>query len=92
MKIDEAQAVVIAKKYVQEELADDLTEMDFDNPHVHLDEEGYGNMALGMEEDFWLVSFMVKDKSGGMAGYEPESMTVMVGADSGEAYWIPEMI
>ena len=92
MKIDESQAIDIAKRYVQDELADGVTDIDFDNCNALLDEEGYGNMALGIDEDFWLVTFLMKTRPDNIGTYEPEYMTVMVGVDSGEAYWIPEMI
>ncbi len=91
MNIKEVEAFVIARRFtVQEYTGSKLSIVD-GKEEITFEKHGFGHTVLGLTENYWSITFILKGNGQNVFYSGCENFTVLVGADSGEPHWLPVM-
>ncbi|HHJ36538.1 MAG TPA: hypothetical protein ENJ87_12305 [Gammaproteobacteria bacterium] len=93
MKFKESEALSIAKRFVMDEYKDSKLSIDDEACKISFEVDGFGRTVLGMDENYWLITFMLKgvEKNINVFDVDSEYFIVLVGAESGVPHWLPMM-
>ena len=93
MKIEQSEAIAIAKKFSIEENGESNLTIADGKYEVSFEEDGYGHSVLGLNESYWSITFMLEKAENNTSIFDSDSeyFIVLVGASSGEPHWLPMM-
>jgi len=91
MKIEEQEALAIATQFVAEEYKESSFFIVDDEYKISFENDGIGRIVLGLNEDYWSITFTMKSLAPKTFDSGSEYFIVLVGADSGEPHWLPMM-
>ena len=91
MKIKETEALAIAKQFTMEEHKESKISIVDEEHKISFETDGFGRTVLGLNENYWSVTFMLKSSEPNAFDSGFEYFIVLVGAESGEAHWLPMM-
>ena len=91
MKINESEALAIAKQFVMDEYKESKLSINYGEGGISFEKGGFGHTALGLNENYWSITFMFKSTEQDMAVFDSDYITVLVDAESGEPVWLPMM-
>lgn len=87
MKIEEKQALEIAKSFAKSEYEDTDWPLDLNDVSIKL---SYGNWA-GMSDPHWSVIISTKSTDPNVAVVDPDHVIVLVDQNTGRTEWFPVM-
>ena len=90
MKINESQALEIARRSAQEESEQGNMSIDMQDYTIKLEKDDYAESLFGLEGEYWSVTFKVNKADNAGATFDPDYIVILVDAGTGEAYWVPE--
>lgn len=91
MKIKESEALTIAKQFTLEEYKESKLSIVDGECEISFEKDGFGHTVLGLSEDYWSITFMLKSAEQNIFDSGSEYFIVLVGAESGEPHWLPMM-
>jgi hypothetical protein len=91
MKINESEALAIAKQFVLDEHEESEISVNAEEFKIILESGGFGHTVLGLNYDYWSITFMLKNNNNDMLVFDPDYYIVLVDAESGEPNWLPVM-
>lgn len=91
MKISESEALSTAMQFAKDEHKESNLFVDEEKYTIIFEEDGFGRTVLGLDENYWLITFTLNNT--GVTAFDSgsEYFTVLVGAESGEPHWLPMM-
>lgn len=90
MKINESQALEIASRSAREESEQGHMSIDIDDYTIKLEDDDYAQSLFGLEGAYWSATFRVNKADNAGATFDPDYIAILVDAETGEAYWVPE--
>jgi hypothetical protein len=91
MNIKQSKALEIAKKFTLNEYSESKVSIVDEDYKISFETDGFGRTVLELDEDYWLVTFSLKNAEKSMFDTDSEYFIVLVGAESGEPHWLPMM-
>ncbi|TNF91705.1 MAG: hypothetical protein EP297_15285 [Gammaproteobacteria bacterium] len=91
MKIQEPEALDIAKQFVMGGYKESNLPIDYGEYKICLEKGGFGHTVLGPNENYWSATFLLKSTEWDTSAFDPEYIIVFLDAESGEPNRLPEM-
>lgn len=91
MKVSEAEALSTAMQFARDEYKESNLFINEEKYTIVFEEDGFGCTVLELDENYWLITFTLKNMEGSMFDSDSEYFIVLVGAESGEPHWLPMM-
>ena len=91
--VKESEALAIAKQFAIEENRESKLSIVDGEYEVGFEKDGFGHTVLGLDENYWSITFMLESTESGIKLFDSDSeyFIVLVGAQSGEPHWLPMM-
>ncbi|VAW52284.1 hypothetical protein MNBD_GAMMA05-152 [hydrothermal vent metagenome] len=91
MNIKQSEALEIAKKFTLNEYSESKFSIVDEDYKISFEVDGFGHTVLELDENYWLITFTLKNTEKSMFDFGSEYFIVLVGAESGVPHWLPMM-
>ncbi len=85
------EAFVIARRFTVEEYKKSKLTIVDGKEKISFEKNGFGHSVLGLTENYWSITFILKSSKQNVFNSGYESFIVLVGAESGDPHWLPAM-